>query len=90
MSGQEELAKEVMESGLFDEAWYLSKYQDAGLVGLSPIQHFVRFGLMLKRDPGPGFEARRYLETYPDVAEAGLDPFLHYIRFGKAEGRRPF
>lgn len=90
MSGLEELAKEIMDSGLFDEAWYLSKYQDAGLVGLSPIQHFVRFGLMLKRDPGPSFATRLYMENYRDVEEAGMDPVLHYIRFGKAEGRRPF
>ncbi|MFD2429104.1 hypothetical protein ACFSUK_15105 [Sphingobium scionense] len=88
MSGdQERLAEEIAESGLFDEAWYVSVYGDSALVGLSPLEHFVRFGLMLRRDPGPAFDTRFYLEENGDIGEADIDPLLHYIRFGQAEGR---
>ena len=56
---------------------------------VTPIQHFVRFGLLLQRDPGPKFDTRHYVEVNPDVVAAGMDPLLHYIRHGEAEGREP-
>ena len=88
MSEQQQLKQEITESGLFDEAWYLENYPDVALVGLSPLEHFARFGIMMKRDPGPGFSTQYYLDVYTDVAQEQVDPFLHYIRYGKFEGRR--
>ncbi|MBB4148595.1 hypothetical protein ACFSUK_15110 [Sphingobium scionense] len=88
MLNLEEVAREVNDSGIFDEAWYTSTYQDVAIVGLPPLYHFVQFGLMLKRDPGPDFDTQYYLENNADVAAAGADPVIHYIRHGKAEGRR--
>jgi hypothetical protein len=89
MSDLEQLAQEIGDSGLFDETWYMRTYPDVAMVGLPPLQHFVRFGLMLKRDPGPHFDTAHYLEANADVAEAGIDPVLHFIRHGREEGR-PF
>lgn len=89
MSDLEQLTTEISESGLFDEAWYVGAYPDTTIVGLPPLEHFVRFGLMLKRDPGPSFDTRYYLENNPDVAASDIEPLLHYIRYGKAEGRAP-
>lgn len=89
MSDLEQLTKEISESGLFDEAWYVGAYPDTAIVGLPPLEHFVRFGLMLKRDPGPGFDTRYYIDTNADVAGSDMEPFLHYIRFGRDEGRSP-
>ena len=83
----EQLAQEIAESGLFDAAWYADRYSDVAFVDMEPLEHFVRFGLMLKRNPGPDFDAHRYLDMNGDVAVAGLSPLLHYIRFGRAEGR---
>lgn len=83
----EQLTREIIESGLFDAGWYAEKYRDVALVGMDALEHFVHFGLMLKRDPGPKFDTHHYLNANGDVAQAGLVPFLHYIRFGKAEGR---
>lgn len=87
MDDWEQIATEIAKSGLFDEAWYTRTYQDVAEVGLPPLEHFVRFGMLLRRDPGPGFDMHLYLETNGDVAEAGIDALIHYIRFGKAEGR---
>ena len=83
----DDLAREVEQSGLFDADWYVKTFPDARLVDVTPIQHFVRFGLLLQRDPGPKFDTRHYVEVNPDVVAAGMDPLLHYIRHGEAEGR---
>ena len=85
----DDLAREVEQSGLFDADWYVKTFPDARLVDVTPIQHFVRFGLLLQRDPGPRFDTRHYVEVNPDVVAAGMDPLLHYIRHGEAEGREP-
>ncbi|WP_311269013.1 glycoside hydrolase family 99-like domain-containing protein [Sphingobium sp. WCS2017Hpa-17] len=84
-----ELAKEIDQSGLFDQKWYVENFPDAGLLDIEPLEHFVRFGLLLKRDPGPGFDTRHYMDTYPDVPAAGMHALVHYVRFGKSEGRQP-
>ena len=86
----EQLAREISESGLFDEKWYVGNYRDVALVGLHPLDHFIRFGMALQRNPGPGFDARYYLSQNADVALSGAPAFLHYIRFGQSEGRRPW
>ncbi len=88
MSNADELAREIQESALFDEDWYVSQYPDVGMVGLPPLVHFIRFGLMLGRNPGPEFDADYYLDANPDVVAANMDAFLHFMRHGKIEGRR--
>lgn len=85
----EELAKEIEQSGLFDQGWYGKAFPDAAMMGMDPLQHFVRFGLLLDRDPGPLFDTAHYKDTYPDVVAAGMQPLVHYLRHGKAEGRQP-
>nr|WP_301287257.1 glycoside hydrolase family 99-like domain-containing protein [Sphingobium sp. OAS761] len=83
----EALSAEIGQSGLFDADWYAVHYADVGMTGMDPLLHYVRFGLLLKRDPGPAFDTRFYLEHYPDVAAGDMSALLHYIRFGQQEGR---
>lgn len=79
----------IQASGLFDETWYCQQYPDVKLSGLDPLSHLLRLGLMLQRDPGPGFDTRWYLEANPDVAQDGMPPLLHYLQYGQFEGRSP-
>jgi GT2 family glycosyltransferase/glycosyltransferase involved in cell wall biosynthesis len=79
----------IQQSALFDPAWYLARYPDVAAAGLDPLQHFLRYGMALGRDPGPGFDTRYYLASFPDVARAGVPPFIHYLQHGVAEGRSP-
>ena len=79
--------KLIEESNLFDSDWYQNVYLDVAFSGTNPIEHYLRFGLRLQRDPGPNFWSDAYLEAYPDVRDAGLDPLLHYLRNGQYEGR---
>lgn len=75
------------ESGLFDEAWYLSRYPDVKASGAEPIEHFLIFGGAERRDPGPKFNTTEYLRLNPDVATSNVNPLLHYLRHGAHEGR---
>lgn len=74
-------------SGLFDPAWYLAKYQDVAANGMDPAVHYLLYGGVEGRDPGPEFSSSKYLEANPDVASSGLNPLLHFIAHGIVEGR---
>ncbi|MES3674768.1 glycosyltransferase [Halomonas elongata] len=73
--------------GLFDAQWYRSCYPDVDAGPLSPWEHFLQYGVVLGRAPGPGFDPAAYLAANEDVARAGDDPLLHYLRQGHAERR---
>ena len=74
-------------SPLFDGTWYASRYPDVADSGLSPLEHFLRVGARLGRDPGPSFSMSGYLARHRDVARAGLNPLVHFERYGRAECR---
>jgi len=78
----------VRTASAFDEEWYLWRYPDVAKTGLDPAEHFLRYGALMGRDPGPDFSTSAYLSANPDVAAAGLNPLLHYVKHGQAEGRR--
>ena len=77
----------ISNSPLFDEDWYTSAYPDVPLSGLSPAEHYIRFGAILGRDPSLNFQAVDYLEMHPDVKSAGMNPLLHFEKYGRNEGR---
>ena len=73
-------------SELFDAQWYLQQYAD--IAEFDPAEHYLRYGLLQDRQPGPQFDGVWYAETYPDVRISGTNPLLHYLLFGMREGRR--
>lgn len=82
------LVGEVLSSaGLFDPAWYVAKYPDVEIVGIPPLEHFLKYGFWMDRDPGPKFSRRAYASRNPDVIQSGLDPLIHYVKYGLREGR---
>ncbi len=81
--------EEVRRSGLFNPAWYLTKYPDIRNAGLDPLRHFLDWGWRENRDPNPLFDTDWYLDAYPDVRSAGVNPLLHYIKHGCTELRDP-
>lgn len=83
------LLAELRESGFFDSDWYLAKYPDVAMLGIDPVEHYLRFGAAIGRSPGPGFDGPGYLAMYPDVERAGINPLVHYARHGRQEGRYP-
>ncbi|MGA0545073.1 glycosyltransferase [Brevundimonas sp. VNH65] len=47
--------EDLLSSEEFDGDWYAARYPDVGLSGLSPVEHYWRFGAVLGRDAGPVF-----------------------------------
>ena len=79
----------IVDSGLFDEAYYRRRYPDVAASRLTPLAHFVLEGAYEGRDPHPLFDTAHYLRRYPDVAAAGVNPLSHYRARGAFEGRSP-
>lgn len=81
------LAEELVQSGFFDEGFYLSAYPDAGGYGDGPVYHFVRHGRFEGRQPNALFNASKYNERNPDVAANGVEASEHYLYNGSFELR---
>jgi len=79
----------INKSELFDEDWYLNEYPDVTILDMNPIEHYVRYGEKLGRQPSAGFDPKYYLEANADVAAHKISPFYHYIAQGNIEGRQP-
>ena len=72
--------KKIIErSHLFDEKWYLKKYPDVERSGISPLDHYLKFGAAETRDPGPDFSTSKYVADNPAVLELGLNPLYHFL-----------
>lgn len=80
-------ADRILESGLFNSAWYLEHHVDVAAANYSPLLHYLLYGAQEGRSPGPNFDAEWYLARYPDIV--GMNPLLHYIDHGREEGRMP-
>lgn len=77
-------------SPFFDSEWYLKKYPDvkkSPSFSKNPVRHYLLYGHLEFRAPGPDFDTSYYVAQYPDVAEAGINPLLHYVLHGEQEGR---
>lgn len=77
-------------SELFNKDWYLEQYEDVAESGMTPAEHYVRYGAAEGRQPGPDFDTSWYVTNYPDVAETGVNPAVHYLKYGKKEGRSTY
>ena len=75
-------------SELFDAKWYLDKYKDVAKANINPAEHYIKFGAIEGRNPGPRFDTEYYVLTYPDITSSGLHPLLHYLREGIKEQRK--
>ncbi len=65
-------------SGLFDPDWYADVYPDVALGDLDPLDHFLRYGRMLDRSPGPDFDPVVWRSLNPGLHPA-TDPLAHFM-----------
>lgn len=89
MSKFAEEIRVIEQSGMFDRQWYLDQYPDVAALDIDPIQHYLRIGAKLNRNPSTKFDTGYYILAYRDVALDGINPLLHYILWGRDEGRQP-
>ena len=80
--------KQILESGMFDAAWYRARRPRCWAARFLPLRHFILRGERMGIDPGPKFDIEAYLHANPDVLRLGLAPFRHYLEHGRAEHRR--
>lgn len=79
--------KEIARSGLFDARWYMRQYPEVRKRTGNALRHYLLYGWLEGKSPGPAFNATEYLEAYPSVKASGMNPLLHFIHFGRFEGR---
>lgn len=78
----------IAASGLFDEAWYLSRY--GSRVGADDaIRHFLTQGSELGFLPNAYFDPAYYVAQNPLVIARGENPLVHYATQGERALRRP-
>lgn len=75
--------------GVFDESFYLSCNPDVMNSGMTPFEHFLRYGAEEGRNPCAWFDSKYYLKRNPDVARAGVAPIKHFCLHGWRELRDP-
>jgi len=78
----------IRDSGLFDGEWYAEKYPDVGLVGIDPLEHFVRIGIHIGREPGPLF-SNQFYSSQPGSCESKDFLLLHYLKAGWCDRLNP-
>ncbi|MFC5552841.1 glycosyltransferase [Methylobacterium iners] len=76
-------------SGLLDEAWYYEAYPDVARSGKDALIHYLEYGAVELRNPGPGFDAEHYALTYPEYRVNFPSPIVHFLRIGLRRGYLP-
>ena len=77
----------INSSGIFDKDYYGKTNGQDGIGHMSPVTHFLRYGMFSLKDPSHDFDIMLYLFLNHDVYMQVLNPVVHYIEFGKREGR---
>ena len=83
---REEDADRIRASGLFDERWYARAYPDVKFLGMDPVEHYLRIGAAVGRNPSQSFNTNQYLKAHGELVESGGNPLLHRLR-GQEDAR---
>ena len=73
------------DDSLFSATWYRRRYGDVDVLNVDPLQHFLTWGRLLERSPGPDFDTRFYLSRYGDVGSE--NPLRHYQSLPESDNR---
>ena len=73
--------KQIRESAIFDEHFYINSYGHQLASGVSAIEDFFDRGWRAKRDPNPLFSVSRYLRNEKSVDSSGnlINPLIDYL-----------
>jgi GT2 family glycosyltransferase len=83
------LVRRINSSGLFDTAYYKSRYPDVAAAGIDPVLHYVVSGAAEGRNPSPDFDTAAYVAAYPEATRGGGNPLIHYYETGYRTGIAP-
>jgi hypothetical protein len=77
----------ISRTELFDTEYYLRLAQNYK-PNITPLQHYLQFGVHDNINPCAWFDGKAYIAAYPDVNASGMNPFYHYCRYGFFEERK--
>ncbi|AHX60273.1 glycosyltransferase [Aeromonas media WS] len=60
------LLEMISSIGLVNSAWYKKQYPDVEIMGIEPIEHYIKYGFFLKRKPYSDFNIEQY-DTVSDL-----------------------
>lgn len=66
----------ILNSPHFSAVWYMQRYPDVALSGISPARHYMLIGGPLGRDASPRFSRRTAPEAFRQARETGRSPVL--------------
>jgi glycosyltransferase involved in cell wall biosynthesis len=64
----------IVKAEVFDENWYITQYPDVSASGLTPVEHYLRYGARLRRRPHPAFDLESSCANWPSAPEKMLRP----------------
>ncbi|MDO4628505.1 MAG: DUF616 domain-containing protein [Planctomycetia bacterium] len=71
----------VLQSGLWDENYYLSQSKDIRLDNMEPLDHYLQIGWKLGYEPSEYFSGKDYYREIP--SELGIGAFIYYLRYDR-------
>lgn len=77
----------LKKTDLFNARWYKATYQDVNLSGMDPINHFLKYGAKLGRNPSKKFDTNFYRKQVIEDLEENDNPLVHYLIKGKHNQR---
>jgi len=78
-----ELIRRLKKFSLFDEEFYVSKYD---CENLDPLIHYVFKGYKIGNKPNDKFDAEYYANFNKNMVNSNLDPFFYFVLYGIDEG----
>lgn len=87
-ANEADLMRRIRETGLFDEAFYQTRYPDVVKNKAPALQHYVRYGAREGRLPNAYFDPNHY-RKHPGVPSDPRGLLIHYARTGEALGLTP-
>lgn len=79
------LKKKAKALNLFDEKWYLDKYDDLRSLGELSIDHYWNSGWKERRQPSAAFPAQLYVMHHPRLIQWPQNPLVDYLLSGYDE-----
>jgi len=73
----QEQIKVIQQNQLFDEAWYTQQYPDVKTLEISPLEHYMRLGWIMGRNPSVKFQTTKYLNENPEAKQS--NPIIHFV-----------
>ena len=72
--------KIIKKSGLFDERYYLTTYEDVRKADIDPIKHYIKYGWKEGRNPSAIFDTNKYIQENNISENSRYSPLFHQIK----------